>query len=927
MTVSSTTNKNIATADGILTVFTYGFKIFANTELLVTTTDPVTNVETTQVLTTNYTVQGVGETAGGTITFVSGAPTDTHIVTITRNISLVQNTTYKEVGKFPASSHEDALDRGVMISQKQEEELDRALKAPASVAGFDGQLPAATPNKAVIINATGDGVTLSDDDFEDSAADAAASAAAALVSENNAAASEAAAAASAATSKATSVNGSILWDFDTSTAMADPGTGNMRLNNAAFASVTQIAVSASSSVTGNPDVSDFVATWGDALNNPKGHIIIKKDDTPENFVIFLISGVITDNGTWIQIPVTEISSAGSIFSASDLMLNDFSRYGDDGAFGTGIDMLWDTATADSDQGSGKVWMNNSDPVLTTVLYVSDEDVYTNDISTFVGSWDDADNSTKGIVYISQTGNGANQVVYKITGTSILGTGYTKLTVTPLVSNGTLNDDDPVAMAFAAYGSDGRIFSPVDITGQPGGTLSLTDEIAFVDPSVGSGNLSDLEYTLKNFDLSSEENNPRGLGVSGDNLTFFVSGQQQNEVQQYDMTSPMDLFGATYSGNSLNVFPEVSGNVEEVQISPDGTRLYICATGVDSLFQYNLTVANDLTTATYSGNSFSVSSEDTNPRGIAFKPDGTKFWMVGNANDTVYQYTMSTPWDLSTSSYDTLFFDAGAHFSFPTGVAFLPDGTTMYVCGGQNDKIIAQYTLSTPWNVQTSSFVTSVNVSDQENTPQGLAVRADGAKLFLLGNASDSVSEYVMGGALRKDDIQGIVDLAMADVTNQTSKGTPVGADELLIQDSAASFVPKKATITSLLAGLPSATTSVEGIVELATDAEYLTGTDTTRAITASNLGSNQTLAADGFKKFSNGMIIQWGATGVYATSTTVNFPTAFSSAVYAVVFGGDYGTAIGFPAYVQAGTVTLTSFVARSGTGSNTAQFYIAIGK
>lgn len=79
-------------------------------------------------------------------------------------------------------------------------------------------------------------------------------------------------------------------------------------------------------------------------------------------------------------------------------------------------------------------------------------------------------------------------------------------------------------------------------------------------------------------------------------------------------------------------------------------------------------------------------------------------------------------------------------------------------------------------------------------------------------------------------VQGIVELATAAETttgsDTTRAVTPAGVS---------------AAITAIPA-VPDATTTVEGIVELATNAEVITGTDTTRAVTASSLADAITTA-------------------------------------------------------------------------------------
>jgi hypothetical protein len=77
---------------------------------------------------------------------------------------------------------------------------------------------------------------------------------------------------------------------------------------------------------------------------------------------------------------------------------------------------------------------------------------------------------------------------------------------------------------------------------------------------------------------------------------------------------------------------------------------------DTVFQYNLSVAYDISTASYSNISFSVASQEDNPNAVCFKPDGTKMYVVGYTNDTIYQYTTG-----STLTTNTLDLSTGSAF--------------------------------------------------------------------------------------------------------------------------------------------------------------------------------------------------------------------------------------------------------------------------
>jgi len=103
---------------------------------------------------------------------------------------------------------------------------------------------------------------------------------------------------------------------------------------------------------------------------------------------------------------------------------------------------------------------------------------------------------------------------------------------------------------------------------------------------------------------------------------------------------------------------------------------------------------DVSTATYADKSVSITSQDTDPTGVTFSSDGTKMYIVGYATDTVYQYTLSTAWDVSTATYADKSKDVSAQDTIPTGVTFSSDGSKMYIMGITTDTVY-QYTLPVP----------------------------------------------------------------------------------------------------------------------------------------------------------------------------------------------------------------------------------------
>jgi hypothetical protein len=162
---------------------------------------------------------------------------------------------------------------------------------------------------------------------------------------------------------------------------------------------------------------------------------------------------------------------------------------------------------------------------------------------------------------------------------------------------------------------------------------------------------------------------------------------------------------------------------------------------DSVYQYTLGTGFDLSTASYDSVSLDVSGQDSGPTGIFFNDFGTKMFMVGSANASVYQYTLGTGFDLSSASYDSVSFDVSGQDSLPQGIYFNSTGSRMLMAGRSTDSVY-QYTLSTGFNLSTALY-DSVNfsVSNEDNDPRGIFFNPTGTKMFMVGNNSDSVYEY------------------------------------------------------------------------------------------------------------------------------------------------------------------------------------------
>jgi len=253
-------------------------------------------------------------------------------------------------------------------------------------------------------------------------------------------------------------------------------------------------------------------------------------------------------------------------------------------------------------------------------------------------------------------------------------------------------------------------------------------------------LANASYDSVSFSVAGQETAPRALVFNSNGTKMYLVGTTTDAVYQYTLSSAFDLSTASYDSVSFSVAGQDTGPTG-LAFSDDGTKMYVCGFQNDSIYQYTLSSAFDLSTASYDTVSFSVAGQDANPFSIVFNPNGTKLFIVGVSTDTVYQYSLSSAWDLSSASYDSVSLSVSVQDATPFSAKFNPDGTKMFLVGNANDRVF-QYTLSTGFDLSTATYDSvSFSVSPQDTTPADVAFNDAGSKMYLVGFATKIIYQY------------------------------------------------------------------------------------------------------------------------------------------------------------------------------------------
>jgi hypothetical protein len=160
MTIATTTNKVIWQGNGATSVFSYSFLIPAPPEAVVTLTYTTAAGAQTVIGAGQYTITGLGNAAGGTVTYTNGGspiPAGSTL-TLQRIMPYVQDTSLtNQGGLWPSAIEQGGLDILEMQIQQLAEQISRAVLLNPASQGLSGVLPPASlaTNQYLITDAYG----------------------------------------------------------------------------------------------------------------------------------------------------------------------------------------------------------------------------------------------------------------------------------------------------------------------------------------------------------------------------------------------------------------------------------------------------------------------------------------------------------------------------------------------------------------------------------------------------------------------------------------------------------------------------------------------------------------------------------------------------------------------------------------------------
>ena len=264
----------------------------------------------------------------------------------------------------------------------------------------------------------------------------------------------------------------------------------------------------------------------------------------------------------------------------------------------------------------------------------------------------------------------------------------------------------------------------ELTIEPGAVKDTSGDLI-----VGTFDISTAAF-VDAFSVQSQEPRPTGMTFSSDGTKMFVVGINGTGINEYALATAFDVSTATFASPPFDVSSQET-HPTGMAFSSDGTKMFVVGTSGGDVNEYALSEAFDLSTATSSNSSFDVSPQEREPTGVAFSNDGAKMFVVGLIGANVTEYDLATAFGVSTATSSNSSFSVSSQDLSPTGVAFSSDGAKMFVVGSYGDNI-NEYALSSVYPLMVTG---TTNRAPAAEAGPDLPVD-EGGTIALRGSGSD-----------------------------------------------------------------------------------------------------------------------------------------------------------------------------------------------
>lgn len=240
------------------------------------------------------------------------------------------------------------------------------------------------------------------------------------------------------------------------------------------------------------------------------------------------------------------------------------------------------------------------------------------------------------------------------------------------------------------------------------------------------NLSNLTFTATN---TFGNDRPIGFDFSSDGITLISGRQGAGWINENTLSTAYDASTVDSGGTVITISEGVSWY--GLTFYDEGSKLIL--QNETDLYQYSLSTAYDASTASYDSVSFSMPALYYD---MWWSYDGYKAYF---SNGAIYQYTASASFDISTLTLDG---NSGSisPSTATRGMSISPDGLVLWTI--DRTGLVYEFDLDVPFDVVGSTITSTGNSIDITGFNDANSLRAtyDGSVITVLDFSIDEIGQ-------------------------------------------------------------------------------------------------------------------------------------------------------------------------------------------
>lgn len=239
--------------------------------------------------------------------------------------------------------------------------------------------------------------------------------------------------------------------------------------------------------------------------------------------------------------------------------------------------------------------------------------------------------------------------------------------------------------------------------------------------------------------SSVTKNARGIELYDNDTKLIVHSRDNELIATYKLISPNNLLDANHissvsTSNFIGTKNQGSFGHGIFIKRPELDRIWLF--NRTEIWQFDLSIPGEIDLKNNTGY-YDVSQYVERGHDIDISLNGEILYIDDRNKEAIHQFELETPWDINSIKFDYSL-DISSNHKAVRGIEFRPDGKKMYLLDTELRQI-QQYKLETPWEIRSAQLEKLIELPI--SNVRGMTWNQDGSSLFIMNTSGGIIERF------------------------------------------------------------------------------------------------------------------------------------------------------------------------------------------